>query len=217
LIVNRILKLKLLPPFLRPRALALYRALPNRIHFSRVYRENLWVGDESLSGPGSTLDKTADLRLQLAALIRALGVRILVDAGCGDFNWMRQTDLDGIQYIGIDVVPNVIHELRQRCEAQGRRFLLRDFTRRLPRSDLVLCRQALQHLPNRDVLRFLRSVRRSHARHLLATTFPDVIENIDTYRGGFRRMNLESSPFNLPRPLKMLDDGDAPIGLWRIR
>ncbi len=215
--MNRILKLKLLPPFLRPAALALYRALPNRVHFSRVYRENLFMGDESRSGPGSTLDATAGLRPQLAALIRALDVRILVDAGCGDFNWMLHTDLDGIQYIGIDVVPHVICDLRQRYEAQGRRFLLRDITRRLPRSDLVLCRHALQHLPNRDVLRFLRSVRRSQSRHLLATTFPDVIENTDTYRGGFRRLNMQKPPFNLPPPLKILDDGDSPIGLWRMR
>ena len=214
--MNRILKLKLLPPFLRPAALALYRCLPNRIHFARVYRENLWLGNESRSGPGSTLDATAGLRPELAGLIRALGVRILIDAGCGDFNWMRETDLDGIDYIGIDVVPEVIRRLRQRYAGTRLRFLLRDITRRLPRGDLVFCRQALQHLPNRDVLRFLGSVRRSHARYLLATTFPDVIENIDTYRGGFRRLNLEIAPFNLARPSEMLEDGDSPIGLWRV-
>ena len=215
--MSRIHQLKhLLPSSIRPTALAFYRVLPNRVHFSRVYRENLWYGDESRSGPGSTLAVTAGLRPQLVALLRSLGVTVLVDAGCGDFNWMRHADLDGIQYIGIDVVPGVIRELRKRHQAPGRSFRLGEITRGLPRGDLVLCRQALQHLPDRDVLRFLKCVRSSGARHLLATTSPDVTANIDTHRGGYRRLNLEKTPFSLPPPLKLLDDCDSPIGLWRI-
>lgn len=184
------------------------------MHFSRVYRKNLWGGVESLSGPGSTLRATASLCPQLIDLFRELGVRTLVDAGCGDFNWLSHADLNQIQYIGLDVVPQVIDSLRQRYKTPTRHFLLHDITKSIPMGDLALCRHAMQHLPNRDVLRFLKAVRRSQTRYLLMTTYPTVAENIDTYRGGFRRNNMQKSPFDLPPPLRMLDDGVGPLGLW---
>jgi hypothetical protein len=36
--------------------------------------------------------------------------KTLLDAGCGDFNWMRHVNLKLDQYIGIDVVPELICE-----------------------------------------------------------------------------------------------------------
>ena len=47
--------------------------------FDRVYENNLWRSDESVSGPGSTLASSAALRTSLPILFARLGIRTLVD------------------------------------------------------------------------------------------------------------------------------------------
>jgi hypothetical protein len=45
-------------------------------------------------------------------VLHDLGAQSLLDAGCGDFNWMRTVDLPGIKYIGVDVVSDLIERNR---------------------------------------------------------------------------------------------------------
>ena len=65
----------------------------------------------------------------LPALVKELGVRSLLDAPCGDFNWMRHVDLDGVEYTGGDVVPELVARNRELYGAAGRRFVTLDLTR----------------------------------------------------------------------------------------
>lgn len=199
---------------IKRQALQLLHRLPNRLWFGKIYRRGLWQAPESVSGSGSTLEFTSGLREPLAQLLRELRVHRMVDAGCGDFNWMRHVDLSGIDYVGVDVVPRLIHDLKRRYTAPGRQFVAGDITRRLPACDLVLCRHVMIHLPNRDVLRLLGTVRKSGARYLLATTASAVALNADTWRGSFRLINLERPPFNLPRPARTIMDREVVLGLW---
>ena len=41
-------------------------------------------------------------------MLKGLKVRRLLDAPCGDHNWMRHVDLDGIQYLGMDLVEDIV-------------------------------------------------------------------------------------------------------------
>ena len=54
---------------------------------------NGWQSPESKSGGSSTLSATAAIRAALPRLLSDLGVAVLIDAPCGDFNWMRHVDL----------------------------------------------------------------------------------------------------------------------------
>ncbi|MGA8567091.1 MAG: class I SAM-dependent methyltransferase [Candidatus Binataceae bacterium] len=202
---------------MKRQALQLIRRLPNRLWFSQIYHRGLWHDQETVSGCGSTLEFTASLRQSLAKLLRELNVHRIVDAGCGDFNWMRHVDLSGIDYIGVDVVPRLVRELKKCYTAPKRQFLAGDITRHLPRCDLVLCRHVMIHLPNRDILRFFKAIRGSGARYLLATSAPAVSCNPDIWRGSFRLINLERSPFNLPKPSRILMDQNVQLGLWETK
>ena len=71
----------------------------SRKAFTQMYRKNGWFVCESASGPGSTLGATEPFRAMLPEIIRNLNVRSLLDAGCGDFNWMKEVDLRTIEYI----------------------------------------------------------------------------------------------------------------------
>lgn len=194
--------------------------------FRRIYIENLWGDDESRSGWGSRLDCTQKIRRDLPEIIRMLEARSILDIPCGDFNWMRHTDLGECQYIGADVVPELIDELQAKYGSTRRSFLRLDLVAdTLPAVDLVFCRDCLIHLSNRQVQRALDRIRSSGSEYLLTTTFPTADRNDDIRTGDYRPVNLQAAPFLLPEPLLLLDEKTAGrnsrnlgryMGLWKI-
>ena len=195
-----------------------------KIVFSEIYRKNLWQDPESVSGRGSTLARTKVIRNQLPSLLQELQAKTLLDAACGDFNWMRHTDLSMIKYIGVDVVPDLIRSNQQRYEDRevaGRRsFLLLDITKeRLPRADAVLCRDCLIHLSYDRIHAAIANFKITGAKHLLCTTHTSVAENVDCPDGSWRSLNLQLEPFNFPKPLKLIvEDAELGkcLGVWQL-
>jgi hypothetical protein len=53
--------------------------------FTFIYRTNFWNADQSVSGPGASLENTAELRAQLPGLLERYGIKRLFDGACGDF------------------------------------------------------------------------------------------------------------------------------------
>ncbi|HVZ93307.1 MAG TPA: hypothetical protein VG797_02240 [Phycisphaerales bacterium] len=82
--------------------------------FRHIYKNRTWGDRESVSGPGSELAETHAVRAILPPLLKELGVTSILDAPCGDFNWMKHVDLTNIHYIGADVVPELIAENTRR-------------------------------------------------------------------------------------------------------
>jgi SAM-dependent methyltransferase len=191
--------------------------------FRRFFFDNVWGSKESVSGPGSTAWSTEEIRRQLPSLFRELDVQSLLDAGCGDFNWMRDVELE-LDYLGCDIVPELIKQNRQRYQNCSRRFVCLDIVNdRLPKVDLVLCRDCLGHLPFDLIRAALLNFRDSNSEYLLATSFPEWPTNNDIILvGGWRPLNLERDPFNFPQPLRLIRElnvGDASytnksLGLW---
>ncbi len=194
--------------------------------FERMYETNLWSGAESRSGVGSSLEATAVLRAELPILLRRLSVRRLLDVPCGDFHWMKEVDLSGIEYIGGDIVPAAIDANRAQHERPGRRFTVVDLTAGpLPPADAIFCRDCLVHFSFENIGRAFRAMRESGATWLLTTTFTARAENRDIVDGDWRPLNLEREPFLLPAPSHLIveqcteEDGayaDKSIGVWRI-
>ena len=196
--------------------------------FARIREIGLWGGAESVSGIGSGLDPTARLREQLPPLLRGLGVRTLLDVPCGDFHWMRHTDLAGIRYVGGDIVPELVIRNRHLYATPDgmRRFVEVDLTRGpLPPADAVLCRDCLVHLSYANIARAFNTVRASGARWLLATTFTGIAQNSDVTDGDWRALNLERAPFELGPPEAAIVEGcdeeggayaDKTLAVWRV-
>jgi SAM-dependent methyltransferase len=219
---------------LRPvarRLLRLVKTAPLRLAgaeqlFADIYRRNAWRGMESSSGPGSGRAETAAVRRGLPRLLAELGCRSLLDAPCGDYHWMSQTPLALDQYFGADIVPEIVARNRRRHGDETRRFLCLDIrSATLPRVDLVLCRDGLVHFSDRDVWRALANFERSGSTWLLATTFPGRTENPVIVTGEWRPLNLEAAPFELPAPLRRLDErylledgrfADKSLALWPL-
>jgi Methyltransferase domain len=194
--------------------------------FTRIYRGSEWLSDESRSGPGSELVRTARLRRELPELLAELGVDVLLDAGCGDFRWLSETELPVREYIGVEVVGELAAELERHYTGPGRRFVQADITRdELPCADFILCRDVLVHFPDDDILRALAAFRGAGAQWLLATTFAARETNEPIELGSWRTLNLEAPPFSFPPPERLLDDIpirdrelglDKRLALWRL-
>jgi len=184
--------------------------VPPRDHaaiFGRIYRENAWGNAESVSGPGSTRDRTAAFVDDLVAALRQLQVRTLLDAACGDFNWAAPLADAVDQYIGADVVPDLVAANQARHASPRRTFVQLDLTRDpLPAADAVLCRDCLVHFSLADVQRAVANFKRSGSRYLLTTTFLDTQVNAEIETGSWRDINLERPPFSFPPPLALVDE-----------
>ena len=187
------------------------RPTPMERAFTTVFHANTWQCEESRSGMGSTIARTATIRAELPALLARLEAQSLLDAACGDFNWMRLLTLPVARYVGVDVVRPLIRQNRRRHAAPGRAFHVADITAdRLPRCDAVLCRDCLIHLSFADIARALRNLRSSGARTLIATNHPMLATHADIASGGFRTVNLHLPPFDLPAPqLRVIENETA--------
>jgi SAM-dependent methyltransferase len=199
----------------------LYRLEPYRSKFVTFYRERGWGSDESASGPGSTLAATEVVRRVLRDVFHDYSVRSFMDIPCGDFNWMKAVDLSGIDYLGVDIVADLIAENTRKFGSAQVHFRCADMlTDRLPGVDLILCRDCLFHYPNKSILRIVRNLKESGSKYIFTTTFPRLAENRDLSTAGkFRPIDLQKPPFNFPEPLFVCDEGDGNgkwLGLWRL-
>lgn len=191
------------------------------VHFHRARR----AGIESVSGPGSARARGESFRDDVIALLRQIGARTLLDAPCGDFNWMESVADSVDRYTGVDIVAPLVARVARAHGSERRAFLCRDFTRDpLPRADVILCRDALVHFSFADARAALRNFRRSGARYLLATTFIAHERNENCRTGGWRMLNMERAPFGFPPPLALVDERLLPdgrdsgkrLGLWEL-
>jgi hypothetical protein len=164
--------------------------------FSRILEGNAWGAVESVSGPGSTLEYTENIRREIPVILRDLRVKSMLDAPCGDYNWARHLQRDGITYIGGDIVEEPLVEV-----------------------DLWLCRDCLFHLTNADIYKVLANFRKSRIKYLLTSSHWQATANRDGRIGDFRLLNLELPPFSWPKPRAAITDfidGFHPriLGLW---
>ena len=188
--------------------------------FTTIYQNNEWHDAESVSGPGSSLKRTCVIRDELPRFLRTFGARSLLDAPCGDFNWMQHVNLEGVHYIGGDVVPDLIEQNRRKHGNRHRTFVLLDITKDvLPRTDAILCRDCFIHFSFAHIDAAIANFKRSDCEFLLATTHVNVSVNQDITTGDWRSINLTVPPFNLPQPIGLMVENAETgkcLGLWRI-
>ncbi len=207
--------------------------------FTRIYKEHAW-GGESLSGTGSDLPITAQLRVRLAFLIKMLGIKTLCDVPCGDFHWMKEVDLSGVDYLGADIVPAMIEKNQKDYGSAARKFIHLDVVKESPPPvDLIFCKDLFLHLSLAEVRTVLGNFKKSGATYLLANSlllpvfptkqglirmnlkginadFPDLADPEARMYG--RNVSLLDPPFSLPEPLLVLlwNEVGVHFCLWRL-
>ncbi len=191
--------------------------------FQWIYKTNKWGGQTSRSGKGSELDRTHRIREHLLPLLDSLQATSILDLPCGDLNWISTLDLSRYQYIGGDIVPELIERNRERFPQHT--FHVLDICRDpLPDVDFVLMRDLLVHLSYADITLALDNLAASNIRYVGCTTFPDHERNADGLTGKHRRLNMRADPINWPQPLHSVPEGGVEgvskdgkcLGVWSL-
>lgn len=188
--------------------------------FTYIYNTNYWWARESVSGPGSSLDASAPLRAALPDLFKKFSIKSVLDAPCGDFNWMKAVVAEcDITYRGADIVKPLIDRNIARYRSGRVDFQHMDITRDpFPAADLWLCRDCFYHLSNEDILLCLQGFVRSPIRFMLVSTYRSAPEpkNPDVDSGFYHLIDLFAPPFSLPtKALARIEDQDnSDLCLW---
>ena len=153
------------------------------------------------------MQATENVRREVPALLKQVKCKKMLDLGCGDFNWMRYVELE-VDYLGADLVPDVIRANRARYSNARVKFIVLDGIRDpIPDDfDVILCRAVFFHLSFCHALALLKNISRSNTRFLIATQIDTGKANADTHTGGFCHIDLTHEPFDFPAPLLCIAD-----------
>ena len=169
--------------------------------FTLIYRRNAWGSKESVSGSGSTFAMTKSIRSLLPIIFEKFAIKSIFDVPCGDFNWMKLVNLNGISYLGGDIVEPLVADLNRNFSSKYISFVQFDITiDSFRKSDLVLNRDCLFHLSYHDIQLTLSNFLKSESKYFLSTSYENGGEfiNADIRSGGFRLIDLFEIPFCFP-------------------
>ena len=209
---------KILPPFIlrwsRSTSWKRWNNKTNQEIFEEIYHQNIWgksTNSESpyFSGGGSHGTDVVDsyvkcVRKFLTSLPKK---HVVVDLGCGDFNIGQNFPILSEKYIACDVVPSLIEFNKQKYIKKNLSFVHLDAVKdELPKGEIVIIRQVLQHLSNSQIQAVLNKVK-SNFRYLILTEHlpkkENFLANVDIPAGHLVRANvnsgldIEKPPFNI--------------------
>lgn len=193
--------------------------------FVQIHDQNAWQGDASLSGQGSDLTQTAELRAALPGIFSQLEIKSFLDIPCGDHFWMNLVPMDDLRYTGGDLVEGLIHFCEENYAAENKHFQKMDLVKvPLGQHDMIFVRDCLVHLSFAHIHEAIQNIKASGSAYLMATTFPEKKKNFDVHDGGWRYLNLQLPPFNFPEPVLLINEkctegkkfADKSMGIWRI-
>ena len=196
--------------------------------FTLIYKKSYWkgLGEGSLSGAGSNLDSTDNIRRSLPVVLDKCSINSMLDVPCGDWFWMRHVDLSNVQYTGGDIVDEIVKHNNTKYSDLNVNFYKIDLINdRLKKVDLMFVRDCLVHLTDEQINDALMNIIKSGSKYFMATTFPETaINNKSTLKDRWRPINLELPPFSLPKPIYLIDDSwcgnsidaNKKMGVWKL-
>ena len=198
--------LKSAKEYIRKRRSKFFGKSPSEV-FSQIYHTNHWQNSETISGPGSTLSATQSFRNGLAQFLENSQITSILDIPCGDFHWMKEMDLKGIDYTGGDIVDELVEKNSRLYGGATISFqTLNLISDNLPSAQVILCRDGFVHLSNAQIAAAIENILESNIKFLICTHFSDIKENKDISTGDWRPINLCLPPFNFPLPQHIIDE-----------
>ena len=128
--------------------------------FTNIYNKMIWKGNDNtpLSGAGSSIDYNKKYIKFLQDFIQRNDISSILDIGCGDWTFTQTIDFNGKDYLGVDVVPNLILTNKSKFSKPNIKFKHLDITTNLSEVrgyDLVIFKDVLQHWNNEDIVKVL--------------------------------------------------------------
>ena len=184
-----------------------YKGLSIEQIFSKIYKDSSW-NKNSLnfnSGPGSHNKKLVAPYVKFVNLfLLDKKLKSIIDLGCGDFNVGKNIYKNVNKYYAFDIVADLIKTNKKKFNDKKIIFECKNFIdETLPKADVVIIRQVLQHLDNKSIIKILDKIKPYKyaiiTEHIPKTIFtPNIDKNIGlTTRLEFNSgINIEIDPFN---------------------
>lgn len=198
--------------------------------FEDIYKNRLWNSDETVSGTGSELRATKQIRKQIPTLFEKYKIKRVLDVGCGDCNWMKELFGDFEYYLGLDVVPELIASNKKKFGTKNIEFLceeVQNLELQFYNFDVVIFSDVLVHLSFFDIDAILYKLKRSGIHYILMTQYDKHRENIDITSGQWRPIKWDVRPFSFGAPIHSIPivdeidqeirkDTDKSLSLWEL-
>jgi SAM-dependent methyltransferase len=183
-----------------PRATPVAGATDLREHFSKIVASKSW-GEGA--GFGSDPENVPHYAPMLQNLLRELNVQSVLEVGCGNWSLCCSIDWSGIDYTGLDVIPELIESNAATYGTPNVRFICGDaLTVDLPAADLLIVKDVLQHWTPDEVAMFLPRLRQY--RYCLVTNDVDAPELMPKWETRWRPVDLTKPPYCLPGELRLV-------------
>lgn len=175
----------------------------NAAIFAINYATGEWDQESDVKGTSGSGSSPVNAKMYIEYLrdfLKTKQITSVVDLGCGDWQIARLIDWSGIQYTGIDVVKSVIEKNKKEFSAKNITFIRADgIDYTLPRADLLICKDVLQHLPFNDIAQVLPQLSKFKYCILVNDVDPVTLtcENTDLPRGHYRVLDMTLPPFSL--------------------
>jgi len=163
--------------------------------FTQIYAVNSW---KYRSGEGSLAEHTKGYRRFLERFIRDKQIKSVVDYGCGDWQFSRLINWDGVRYLGLDIVDSLIeHNLKTYRKDNITFEVLGGTPAQLPDAELIILKDVLQHWSYQSIRSFLPKIARYKFALITTCVNPNgPTDNRDILDGDFRPLDLTQPPFS---------------------
>lgn len=164
--------------------------------FTQVYKTNAWGKG---SGVGSAPEYTQRYRDLLQSLLQQHRIKRVLDVGSGDWQSTQLIDWTGIDYTGMDIVPDVIKAVAAAHGSDTVRFRCDDIltlpAAERPPADLLIVKDVLQHWLCQEIMQFIPIMR--DYPFVLVTNDVEDFEKAITWSARWHPVDLTRPPFNL--------------------
>jgi SAM-dependent methyltransferase len=191
--------------------------------FTKFYYDYIKYNCEIFSG--STLIQTQEICNRIPSLIEKYKINTILDAGCGNYGWMQKLMKNDINYLGVDIVKEII-DTNKKYSKENIKFKIMDICNdNLPKSDLIICRDTLVLFNDKNIRQTILNFKKSGSRYLLTTNFDKLRHNSNNKTGVWFPLNLTSKPFSLPNPIYKINENcsecngeykDKSLDLWDL-
>ena len=205
----------------------------NKEVFNKIF-EQKGFGSKYHSGEGANVEQTKKIIVELPILFNKYNIKSLLDAPCGDFNYMQFVYKSVGFYTGADISDKLIERNKKLFPEVN--FKIMDIKNdKLPDVDCLLCRDIFVHMHYDDIKKSIINIKKSKIKYLLTTTFPEtgkirapnkILTQINTASLFWQPLNLQQSPLNFPKPLTIINENcteengiykDKSLGLWIVK
>jgi hypothetical protein len=161
--------------------------------FTKMYYADKFCGE------GSTAQNTREYRAFLKKFLKDHNIHSVVDLGCGNWEFSKLINWNGIDYTGSDIVAALISNNKKLFSKPSINFVHSNLLDAdLPKADLLICKDVLQHLPTSDVLAISPLLKKYKYCLITNDISPNEhLINSNVHAGGYRPLDLTQPPFNL--------------------